>query len=296
MTQLKVWLQIVRLKFLSSSIIAVTAGLAISYGRFDLINPFLATLTYLGVISLHISVDLLNDYFDYQSGIDLITTRTPFSGGTGVLPAGLLSPLSVYKAGIFFLVAGIIIGLYLTLTQSFLILPILAFAAISTYFYSTRLITWGVGELLLVFKGAFIVLGTYLVQTIRLDFEPFYVGLVFGTLSTSVLFLNEFPDYDADKAKGRMNLVVRLGKQRAAAFHKVFHIVSYFIIILSVGLGIIPVLALLSLLILPLTVIVAKGLKENYMNSKKLIPYMATTSHIARLIGIIIVVSYLFPI
>ena len=296
MTQLKVWLQIVRLKFLSASIIAVTAGLTISYGRFGLINPFLAALTYLGVISLHISVDLLNDYFDYRSGIDLITTRTPFSGGTGVLPAGLLAPLSVYKAGIFFLVAGIIIGLYLTLTQSFLILPILAFAAISTYFYSTRLIAWGVGELLLVFKGAFIVLGAYLVQTIRLDFEPFYVGLIFGTLSTSVLFINEFPDYDADKAKGRKNIVVRLGKQRAAAFHKFFHIVSYSMIILGVALKIIPVLALLSLLILPLIVRVAKGLKENYGNSNKLIPYMGTTSRIARLIGIIIIVSYLFQI
>ena len=95
MTRLKIWLQIIRLKFLSASIIAVTAGLTISYGRFGLINPFLAALTYLGVISLHISVDLLNDYFDYLSGIDLITTRTPFSGGTGVLPAGLLAPLSV---------------------------------------------------------------------------------------------------------------------------------------------------------------------------------------------------------
>ena len=296
MTQLKVWLRIVRLKFLSASIIAVTSGLTISYGRFGLINPFLAALTYLGVISLHISVDLLNDYFDYKSGIDLITTRTPFSGGTGVLPAGLLAPLSVYKAGIFFLVGGIIIGLYLTLTQSFLILPILAFAAISTYFYSTRLIAWGVGELLLVFKGAFIVLGAYLVQTIRLDFEPFYVGLIFGTLSTSVLFINEFPDYDADKAKGRKNIVVRLGKQRAAAFHKFFHIVSYSMIILGVALKIIPVLALLSLLILPLIVRVAKGLKENYGNSNKLIPHMAITSHIARLIGIIIMISYLFPI
>ncbi|MFC1753281.1 prenyltransferase [Thermoproteota archaeon] len=296
MIQLKVWFRIVRIRFLTASILAVTAGLTISYGRFGLMNPFLAALTYLGVISLHVSVDLLNDYFDYRSGIDLITTRTPFSGGTGVLPAGLLSPTSVYKAGILFLINGIIIGLYLTLTQSFLILPILVFAAISTYFYSTKLIGWGIGEILLVFKGAFIVLGTYLVQTIRIDFEPFYVGLVFGTLSASVLFINEFPDYDADKAKGRINLIVRLGKQRAALIHKFFHIIAYSFIILGVASTIIPNAALLSLLLLPLTFRVAKGLNENYNDHEKLIPYMATNSRIARLVGIIVVASYFLPI
>ena len=95
-------------------------------------------LTFAGVISLHASVDLLNDYWDFKRGIDTKTKRTKMSGGTGVLPEGLLKPKSVYLAGIGFLILGAIIGIYFVSIFGITIGLILGFAIISVYFYFNK--------------------------------------------------------------------------------------------------------------------------------------------------------------
>ena len=112
---LSVWIRVIRLKFLLASVIAVSLGLAISWNITNELNLIHAVLTMIGVVSLHVSVDLLNDYWDFKRGIDTNTQRTKMSGGTGVLPEGLLKPSEVYKAGIGFLIFGGIIGGFLFL-------------------------------------------------------------------------------------------------------------------------------------------------------------------------------------
>ena len=103
---LAVWLRVIRVRFLLASIIAVSVGLAINWRQNSTVDPLDAVLTFAGVMALHVSVDLLNDYWDYKRGIDTATKRTKMSGGTGVLPEGLLKPSSVYRAGIGFLILG----------------------------------------------------------------------------------------------------------------------------------------------------------------------------------------------
>ena len=88
-----------------------------------------------GVIALHASVDLLNDYSDYKRGIDTKTQRTKMSGGTGVLTEGLLQPKQVYRAGIAFLILGALIGSYFVIVDGIIIGILLTFAVLSIYFY-----------------------------------------------------------------------------------------------------------------------------------------------------------------
>ena len=78
------WLRAIRVKFILASIIAVLVGLSVAYWKTGHINYIYSILTVLGVVSLHASIDLLNDYWDYVRGIDKHTKRTRFSGGTGV--------------------------------------------------------------------------------------------------------------------------------------------------------------------------------------------------------------------
>ena len=106
---LSVWLRAIRVKFLLASVIAVSLGLSLAWHSGYPIGIIHAALTFVGVISLHASVDLLNDYWDFKRGIDTKTKRTKLSGGTGVLPEGLLKPKSVYIVGIAFLILGAII-------------------------------------------------------------------------------------------------------------------------------------------------------------------------------------------
>ena len=151
---LKIWLRAIRFRFLAASAIAVTIGLVLSYWyQPNGFNVFFAFLTYLGIFCLHSSVDLLNDYWDYKRGIDLVTKKTKFSGGTGVLPEGLLKPHEVYRAGILFLVFGLLIGVYFVFIKGYVVGLILGFATLSIVLYSTKLVNLGLGELFVGIKG-----------------------------------------------------------------------------------------------------------------------------------------------
>ena len=96
---------------------------------------------------------MLNDYWDYKRGIDLVTKKTKFSGGTGVLPEGLLKPHEVYRAGILFLVFGLLIGVYFVFIKGYVVGLILGFATLSIVLYSTKLVNLGLGDFLWESKG-----------------------------------------------------------------------------------------------------------------------------------------------
>ena len=155
---LSVWLRAIRIKFLLASVIAVSLGLSLSWHAGYPIDIFHAMLTFAGVISLHASVDLLNDYWDFKRGIDTKTKRTKMSGGTGVLPEGLLKPKSVYLVGVGFLILGAIIGIYFVTIFGITIGLILGFAILSVYFYSTKIVNWGLAEVFVTIKGALIII------------------------------------------------------------------------------------------------------------------------------------------
>lgn len=289
---LSVWLRAVRIRFLLASVISVFLGLAINWWQEKIINVEFAVLTLVGVTALHASVDLLNDYWDYKRQIDTDTKRTKFSGGTGVLPEGLLKPNQVYRAGIVMLIIGAIIGAYFIYERGFIIAIILGFAIISIYFYSTRIVDSGLGEVFVAIKGAMIVLGTYFVQNPHITIEPILAGIVSGILSSTVLFVNSFPDYDADKAHGRKTLVIVLGKERAASSVWVFPVASYGIIIASVIAHIFPMISLITLLTIPIVVKSSISLRLKFDQVDGLIPIMKNFVSYSRITGALLVASF----
>ena len=288
------WLRVIRAKFLLASVIAVCLGLAINWWQNQTIDIMYAILTFVGVMALHASVDLLNDYWDFKRHIDTKTQRTKFSGGTGVLPEGLLKPNDVYKAGIIFLVIGSAVGGYFVFEKGITIAIILAFAIISIYFYSTRIVDSGLGEIFVAIKGTMIVLGTFFVQTSHITAEPILGGIVVGTLSSLVLFVNSFPDFEADKAGGRKTLVIMLGKKKAASIVWAFPIISHSIIILGTFTHVLPILSLITLLTIPLLMKSGLSLKQNFDDLDKIIPVMGSFVSYSRITGLLLVLSFLF--
>ena len=290
---LKVWLRAVRIRFLLASIISVCLGLAINSWQNKTFDIGFAALTFVGVAALHASVDLLNDYWDYKRQIDTDTQRTKFSGGTGVLPEGLLKPQQVYHAGMLMLIIGSAVGAFFIFERGITIAVILGFAIISIYFYSTRIVDSGLGEVFVAIKGAMIVLGTYFVQSSHVTSEPVIAGIVSGVLSSTVLFVNSFPDYDADKKHGRKTLVIVLGKNKASSAVWIFPGIIYGIIVAGVASGIFPVVSLMTLATIPIAVRAAIALKKNYDNINGLVPIMERFVTYGRITGALFVVSFL---
>jgi 1,4-dihydroxy-2-naphthoate octaprenyltransferase len=293
---ISVWLRVIRVRFLLASVIAVSAGLAITWWYTNSISIFDAILTICGVLALHASVDLLNDYWDFKRGIDTTTHRTKMSGGSGVLPEGLLKPAQVYTAGIAFLIIGTAVGIYFVATDGIVIGIILGFAVISIYFYSTKIVDWGLAEVFVAIKGSMIVIGTYFVQTSQIIEPVVLAGIIIGVLSSLVLFITSFPDHDADKAKGRKTLVISLGKRKACSILWVFPAITYGITIIAVVFEIFPIFCLIVLSTVPLIIKSGQKLKQNYDKLINLIPVMSSTLYFSRITGALLVVGFLVNI
>lgn len=287
------WLRVIRIRFLLASVIAVSNGLAISYWKYHTIDPIYAVLTYVGVIFLHASVDLLNDYWDYKRGIDIATKRTKFSGGTGVLPENLLAPRTVYIAGLVFLILGASIGAYFILVRGVAIAIILGFAVIAIYFYSTRIVNAGLGELFVAIKGAMIVLGSLYVQNAVLEPAAIYGGAIVGILSATVLFINSFPDYEADKSKGRRTLVIILGRKTASTIFPMFMIAAYALIAGGIFFGLTTVYSLISFVSMPFAIKSAVSLRKDPQGIDNIVPAMASTVTYSRITGFLLALGYI---
>ena len=290
---LSVWFRVIRVRFLLASVIAVSVGLALTWQQNSSIDLLDAILIFAGVMALHASVDLLNDFWDFKRGIDTKTKRTKMSGGTGVLPEGLLKPSSVYRAGIVFLIIGSVIGSYFVITHGIIIGIILGFAILSIYFYSTKIVDSGLGEFFVAVKGSMIVIGTFFIQSGEITIESILGGIVVGVLSSLVLFIASFPDHDADKSKGRKSLVIAVGKEKAAKLFWIFPIISYLTIIIGVSTNLFPLLSLITLLTIPLMIKSGLGLSKNFDSIENLVPFMSSTLMFSRITGALFVVSFL---
>ena len=290
---LSIWLRAIRIRFLLASVIAVTNGLAISYWKYAAIDPLYAILTYIGVVFLHASVDLLNDYWDHKRGIDSATKRTKFSGGTGVLPENLLTPRAVYIAGIIFLVLGASIGAYFVAIRGITIAVILSFAVVAIYFYSTRIVNAGLGELFVAIKGAMIVLGTFYVQNAVLEPTALYVGAIVGILSATVLFINSFPDYEADKSKGRRTLAIMLGRKTASAIFPIFIIAAYALIAVGIFFGFTKIYSLICFASVPFAIKSVLQLRKEPESTERIVPAMASAVTYSRITGFLLAMSFI---
>jgi 1,4-dihydroxy-2-naphthoate polyprenyltransferase len=290
---LSTWLRVIRIRFLLASVIAVSNGLAITYWKYSTVDPLYAILTYIGVVFLHASVDLLNDYWDYKRGIDVATKRTKFSGGTGVLPENLLEPRTVYIAGLIFLVLGASIGAYFIMIRGIAIAIILGFAITAIYFYSTKIVNAGLGELFVAIKGAMIVLGSLYVQNAVLDQAALYGGTIVGLLSATVLFINSFPDYEADKSKGRRTLVIIFGRKAASTIFPMFIIAAYALIAGGIFFGLTKVYSLITYVSMPLAIKSAIALRKDPESIDNIVPAMASTVTYSRITGFMLAMSYI---
>jgi len=274
--KLKVWTKEVRAPFLLLSVVLVPVGALAAWWETGAISGVRFIWTLVGLLLAHIAVNVFNEYFDYKSGIDLKTKRTPFSGGSGVLPEGLLRPEAVYRLGLGSLFAALGIGLYLTVISGPLLLALIFAGGAAIYFYTTHFARWRVGELIAgLGMGSLPVLGSYFVQTGYFSLSAVVAALAPGFLTANLLLLNEFPDVEADRAGGRGHLVIALGRRRAGYVYLAWLLATYLAIIGGVAWGAMPPWCLIALLTLPLAWKAAGAALKHYDDLPRLIPGLA---------------------
>lgn len=241
------------------------------------VNAVHLALAAAGALAAHISVNALNEYEDFRSGLDFRTDRTPFSGGTGVLPA---NPDKAHYALIVAVAALCIVmsvGVYFIGLRGIGILP-LGLAGVLIIVLYTRWLTRSPLLCLLapgVGFGPLMVLGVYYVLTGVHSATALMVSLLPLFMVSDLLLINQFPDREADRWAGRNHLLLVWGGAAGVAVYGIFLIAAYVSVILAVIFKVLPPLVLLSLATVPVAAMAYRGLRRHQDAVAGLVPHMA---------------------
>jgi len=264
---------ITRANFLLLTIVIVAAGLSASFYAHGVFNAFDAFLVLIGALLTHMAVNVFNNYFDYRSKIDAKTTKTPFSGGVDILVQGKMKPSVAFGIGLTCLIGAAMIGVYFLTRLLYPLLPILLYGLVAICLYTPVLSRiHALSEIVAGTGFGFMGLGAYVTQAGVIDATGIAVLVPVSILVGLLLFLNEFPDAEADKAGGRRHLVILIGRKKSAWIYAVSLVATYLSIVLAAVAGAAPVTVLVSLVTMAIAYRAIRIVFKNYDRIAELVP------------------------
>ena len=271
---IKVLLGVARWNFLSLTLITVVLAAVTACFQGAILQPVQFSLVMLLALSAHISVNAFNEYFDFRSGLDLLTNRTPFSGGSGTLPQQPGYAHVAFMLAVVTLLLVVSIGLYLTWQLGLKALWIGIPGVLLVYAYTQYLQRWpllcllapGLGFGVLMFLGSVWALGGAIAP------GSIFLALMMALLCSNLLLLNQFPDVAADRQVGRRHLPIVIGLSRSAKLFAFFYLLHYLLLISAVSLQLLPLLCLSVLITLPLLVLLLNKVKAHLQHGAELVP------------------------
>lgn len=238
-----------------------------------------AALCVLGALAAHVSVNALNEYVDFRTGLDQRTRRTPFSGGSGVLPAQpALAPVAL-AMGLGGLLLTVGVGLFFLWRQPSLLgaLAPVGLAGVALVVAYTPWITrwpWlclvapGLGF------GPLMLAGTEVVLTGSLTWQGLMLSLLPFALCNNLLLLNQFPDVEADQAVGRRTVPMVWGRQVSLQLLAAQYGLGYGVLLLGMALAWWPLPAGLAVLTMPMAVSAWQNARAHADDIPGLLPAM----------------------
>ena len=256
LTKIFTWMVIMRLPFLSATFVPIFAGAAVTSMLGQDVSWGWLLLTLLAGSLLHIGTNTSNDYFDHISGTDARNynySNKGLNGGSRSIQMGLISPKGILTVAIIAFTLSAVVGIPLIIKSGLSILWLGLIGFFSGLFYTAPPFKFssrkGMGELLIGLNfGPLMVAGSALVQTGQLLPQAFLAGIPIGFLIAAVVYMNEFPDYDSDKATGKNTLIVVFGPEKARAGYVALVASAFASIVILAFNGTVPMLSLIALL------------------------------------------------
>ena len=295
MNKANIILQTIRMPFLVLTPVCVFFGVSIVIFVQGSINMLMLALASIGALLAHISVNTLNEYLDFKSGLDLITKRTAFSGGSGALVQYPEMLGAVLNVGILSLLMTLTIGGFFIWKFGMGILPIGLLGVFLVMSYTRWinkypflcLIAPGFGfGFLFVVGTQYVMVGHYLPLAWMLAVIPFF-------LVNNLLLLNQYPDIDADKKSGRNHFPIAYGICASNFVYGFFILATVVAIVIYVIMSYIPYLSLMSLIPVPLAVFALSGAIKHGADIGKYPKYLAANVIVTLLVPLFLAVSIL---
>jgi len=280
-----------------ASTVPMVLGVTLSAAFGKGFSLFWMILSFVGIYLIEIGKNAINECFDYISGADTAVDsehRTPFSGGKKTITEGILTLKQSAIIGATTMFFAAIIGLLIVYFRETSVIYIGIAGFILAAIYSLppfKLCYRGLGEFAVgIAFGPLLLNGMYVVMAGRYDVLPVLVSLPIGFLITNVLWINQFPDYEADISAGKKNWVVRLGKKESVKVYAIIFILAY-IAILAIAVYTLNPVWLIGLLTAPLAAKAVKNCSINFNNITSLIQSNAATVQTYMLNGILMVIA-----
>jgi len=285
---LKIWFLATRPWSFTMTAISVGVGGAVAAldGAFDV---WLFLLTLVGAVCVHGATNLINDYFDYKSGVDRPGAPTTLYR-PHPLVQGLISPQAVLwvSAGLYAIAA--IIGLALLALKGAGLLWFILVGAIASFFYTAGPIKYkylALGELaVFLMWGPVIVGGTYFVQRGSLSPDAVLISVPFGLLVALVLLANNLRDIDYDRSAGIATLGTLLGQQKTRVLYQGLILLAYLATALLIALKILSPWGLLVFFSTPVAFRLIRTLQREIPNDAD-----ARTAQLDTLFGVWLIVG-----
>ena len=245
---------------LSPACVLLAGALASYQGvEFSLFNWL---ITLIGALTAHIAVNLINEYQDFESGLDFKTEQTPFSGGSGLLPNNPHLAKKVWSAFVVSIIVLFLIGFYFLALYGWQIVPLglIGFLIIVTY---TKWINKSAFLCLLapgIGFGSLMVVGSYFSITGQFNDQIWVLSFIPFFLVNNLLLLNQYPDIEADKTVKRNHFPIRYGIKASNRIFIIFAILPHILLFFLVQTNVLPIFSLITLVPLSLSFVSIAGM------------------------------------
>jgi 1,4-dihydroxy-2-naphthoate octaprenyltransferase len=249
-----------RAQFLPVILSPVLVGTSLAWWTTRTFSLLLFGLVVLGSISLHLAANTIDDAYDFDSGVDVVSNNMfpPDFGGWKILPRGLMTFGEAKRTAYFFFALAAGIGLYLVYLRGPIVLLLGLTGLFFAYFHVAPPLKLGyrglgLGELgILLSFGILPVTGSFYVQTGTMSLSPVLIGLPLGLLTTCVLVNHDHIFFEAYRKSGKRSLTVTIGRRAAYGVAFTLTLASYVIVIVGILVRFVPATSGLVLLTIPL--------------------------------------------
>ena len=293
-SKLKLWWRAIRPFAFPASIAPVVLGAVYANWLGLNVNWFIFPLVLIAAILYHIGTNLMNDYVDFRTKID----RPDTFGGSGVLTEGLLPSKSILNASLLSFLIGSILGLIIVYYSGILILILGIIGLLGGIFYTAKPISFkykGLGEItVFILMGPLMVIGSFYAVTKTFSISAFYASIPIGLLTAAILTSNNIRDFFQDQQTDITTFAYKLGFKESKKFYLLLNLSAYIFVLFGILINVFPLLALLTLLTLPICIKNILRVQKFESPEDNLIGIDAQTAQLHLLFSLLLIISLIF--
>lgn len=288
----QVWWRLLRPHTLTAAFVPVFVGTMYALVVNDVFHTGLFLAMLFASLLIQAATNMFNEYYDYVRGLD----HEGSVGIGGTIVRDGIAPKTVLRLGFGFFGIAILLGLYISITTSWWIAVIGVISMIIGYLYTggpLPIAYTPFGELFSgVLMGTVIIGISYFIQTMTITKEVIFISIPIAIFIGAILLSNNIRDLDNDKESGRKTIAILLGKENAIKFLQLLFGLAYLLTIFFIGFGMLPLLAIISLLSIKKAIEVIQGFHKGQTPIEMMAP-MAATGKTNTIYGLLLGLSLL---